>query len=216
MSRIAAILVCLLAVPPATAAEPCPEKASHFVLVFGADACGLLLPNRTHTWATFVRVVPEPAGNRVESFTISWLPADGRLDRFRPMRPEPGKLLSLDETLDFCKRDRAKVAMWGPFATDAAHFAAAEAQYRRLAGGGVQYRAVDRYARKSDRSHCVHAITDPFLGGETLPLREIGIRGTAKMVERLADAGLFTSPKPTAEWLVPVLLPNRNDIARMR
>ena len=50
----------------------------YYVLLFGGQS-GLLKPTTGHVWATYVRETGCLAGtDRVEEFTISWLPVTGR------------------------------------------------------------------------------------------------------------------------------------------
>jgi hypothetical protein len=102
-----------------------------YVIVFGAQPPLVKQPRRTHSFATFVRVVP---GCPVEAFTISWLPAT---ERVRPLalQPEPGRNYSLAETLEFCANNRMEVAAWGPYQIAPELWDAALCQKARLESG---------------------------------------------------------------------------------
>jgi hypothetical protein len=191
---------------PTAAAQPTPDGSRYFVLFFGADA-GRLHPTRAHTWATYVRATPTADGSvLVEPLTISWLPADGSINALRPFRPEPGVNLSLHQSLRYAASRGARVAMWGPYETDALRYHLAARQVGRLQSGAVAYRAVDSFGHRPGVDHCVHAVTgaDPVLSGRRQPARRIGRWGTADLVEQYIRAGAF-DPTVRHDWLVPAL-----------
>lgn len=196
-----------VACPAATvAAESAPDGSRYYVLFFGADA-GPFRPARTHTWATYVRATPAADGSVVvEPLTISWLPADGSIDGLRPFRSEPGVNLSLHQSLRFAADRGTRVAMWGPFETDAVRYHLAARQVGLLEGGAIAYRAVDSFGRRPGTDHCVHAITraDPVLAGRRQPVWRIGREGTADLVGQYIKTGAF-DPTARHDWLVPAL-----------
>ena len=63
----------------------------------------------------------------VETFTISWLPADGPVRPLK-LRSEVGKNYSLEETFAIADSQRARVSMWGPYETDGQRYELAVAQ----------------------------------------------------------------------------------------
>jgi hypothetical protein len=205
--RIPLALLAAACLTPTASAQPAPHGSRYYVLFFGADA-GRFRPTRAHTWATYVRATPTADGSVVvEPLTISWLPADGSINALRPFRPEPGVNLSLHQSLGYAASRGARVAMWGPYETDALryHLAAQQAGLL-LQGGAIAYRAVDSFGNRPGVDHCVHAVTgaDPVLAGRRQPVGRIGRRGTADLVGQYARAGAF-DPTVRHDWLLPVL-----------
>jgi hypothetical protein len=127
---------------------------AYFVTVFGAQRPLIKLPRRTHSFAAFFRVCP---GQRVEAFTISWLPASGEM-RPLALAPEPGRNFTLNETLAFCAANRMEVAAWGPYQIDPCLWDAALRQKARLESGQVLYKALDFGSPDGTVSNCVHAL----------------------------------------------------------
>lgn len=200
------VVLGLTANSPGIAADPTPAPR-FYVLIFGSDA-GDLKKGKTHTWATFVKATPAADGKQaLESFTISWLPADGTVNAILPLKRECGKNYTLEETLAFACKNKEKVALWGPFEIASCTWDAAVAQKQRLEGGGVTYRAVDAFHRKPDRSHCVHAVIDidPKLTGTALPALQVGIKGTAKTMDLLTGGSLVPDRCKTHDWLIGAL-----------
>ena len=72
--RITFILTLLL-IPMVAHAEPPKDESKYYVLIFGGQS-ERNSPKTGHTWATFVKGIPDQKGGGVilESFTISWLP----------------------------------------------------------------------------------------------------------------------------------------------
>jgi hypothetical protein len=178
---------------PVVYPQPVSAGSRYSMTLYGSDA-GPLRPFRTHTWATFVRETPTPYGVVVEPVTISWLPADGRPRRLLPLLPQAGRVYSHTETLAYVTGQGQRVAAFGPYPIGPAQFDAAVAQQARLASGAVAYRPVDSFGRRPWLSHCVHAVTDPFLGGRRQPMTRIGRRGTAQVADQLVQAGVVGYP----------------------
>jgi hypothetical protein len=217
MRSLCAVLLALSArsVP---AAEPAPPAPRYYVLIFGSDA-GELKKGKTHTWATFVKATPAADGKpALESFTISWLPADGTVNAILPLKRECGKNYTLEETLAFACKNKETVALWGPFEVAACAWDSAVAQKARLEGGGVTYRAVDAFRRRPDRSHCVHAVIDidPKLTGTALPPLQVGIKGTTKTMDLLTGGSLVPDRCKTHDWLIAALGLECHRLCRMK
>lgn len=204
--RVPLVLLAAAHLTPTAAAQPPPDGSRYYVLFFGADA-GRLRPTRAHTWATYVRATPTADGSVVvEPLTISWLPADGSINVLRPFRPEPGVNLSLHESLGYAAGRGARVAMWGPYETDALRYYLAARQVGLLESGAIAYRAVDSFGHRPGVDHCVHAVTgaDPVLAGRRQPVGRIGRQGTAELVGQYIRTGAI-DPTVRHDWLVPAL-----------
>ena len=95
------------------AAPPAPlAMESYYVIVWGAQRPIINQPNHTHSWATFVRVAGDPAAPgscRIDSFTVSWLPAT-LIVRPLKLHPEPGVNLELHRTFAWAINDRLRRA----------------------------------------------------------------------------------------------------------
>ncbi len=195
----------LAAVAAPSSAQAPGDPSRYYAILFGAGVSPIR-PGKTHTWATYVRATPTPAGTVVDPVTISWLPVSGGPNVLRPFRPEPGRNLTLDGSLRYAAGNRARVVAYGPFEIDAGRYHAAVAQAARLESGAVQYRAVDSVRRRPGVAHCVHAITDadPVLGGTRQPWYWIGVRGTGVLAGQYAAAGAVPAPQ-AAGWLYPAL-----------
>jgi hypothetical protein len=206
MTRLAATLVLAVLSAPGRAADPPPcDLAEYYVLLFGGLAVERR-PQTAHTWATFVKATPGPDGSRrVESFTISWLPATLKVRPYA-VRPEPGRNLTLAETLDFMKTGHHDIALWGPYRIDGRWYGQAAAYKAVLEGGSVQFRTLDRGSR-ADVNHCVHAVaeTDPALLAEVWPVLWYGERITQKLADAAAKVGLLADHGATHDWVVPAL-----------
>ena len=177
------VLLLAVFVDRASAQEP-----RYYATLYGSSA-GPLRFGKTHTWANYVKVTPTATGLIVEPVTISWLPADGDVNTFRPFRREPGVNLTHAETVRRVAADGARIASFGPFEIDVNRYHAAQSQVARLQSGAVAYLAVDSVGRNPSVSNCVHAVTgaDPVLAGERQPWYRIGIRGTRQI------AGQYTT-----------------------
>lgn len=117
-------------------------------------------PQSAHTFAAFVRAAPRRRGTPkiIESKTISWLPAT--LSVRLISGPEPGRNLSLQETLNHAAAIGARVSAWGPFQIKKDLFDRAFKQATRLERGDVLYKAVDYGWRPAVAINCFHAICD--------------------------------------------------------
>jgi len=169
----------------------------HYLLVFGSESHPKR-PRFTHTWATIVQATPDgPSadGYRLESQTISWMPASLRI-RPLALRPERGVNLSLKATLRdcFCKGER--VVMWGPYEFDPEPspgiWARVQMQIARLNSGRVLYKCLDPDTgpRSKYMSNCIHAVTDldPHLPRPAYnELRNFGIDASRHLMQIIAS-----------------------------
>jgi hypothetical protein len=194
------------------------DPARYYVLLFGSDV-GPLRPGRTHTWATYVRATPAAGGTvTLDPVTVSWLPADGRIDVFRPLRTETGQNPGLHETFTHVLGNGEKVVLFGPHETDASRYHQAAAQAGRLMSGGVVYRAADVGRRKPDTSNCANATrdADPVLAGTKYKPSRPGVPATRRLHREQAGAGAFDPAAARHDWLIPALGLDRYPMTRAR
>lgn len=140
---------------------PCRADESYFVAIFAAQRMPNI-PKYSHSFATFVRVVrdpAQPAGCWVEAHTISWLPETQNI-RLLCLRPEPGQNLDLEATLAAMEALGDRVSLWGPYQIHKELYDRALAQIGRLESGTVRYKAIDALCRTSDATNCIHALSD--------------------------------------------------------
>jgi hypothetical protein len=132
-------------------------RAEHrcFMLVFASQGIRYL-PQCVHTFATFVRAGDAP---ELECQTISWLPEDLNIKILR-LWPQPGRNLSLDETVTLAKAKDARLLLWGPYRIDQELYERAKRQVERLNVGHVQYKAIDLGFRPDTATNCFHAVSD--------------------------------------------------------
>lgn len=127
------------------AVPPVVVVPRYFVSLF----CYESVPNRagnSHNFATFVRW----AGDDVQRVTISWYPASS--DRGLLPR-QPGRNFSLAETLER-GRDRVLEEL-GPYECKSELWEKAVAADKRLASGGVDYKAL---GGSMECCNCIHAV----------------------------------------------------------
>jgi hypothetical protein len=140
---------------------PCHAEDSYFVAIFAAQRMPNI-PKYSHSFATFVRVVSDPARPTsccVESHTISWLPETLDIHVAR-VRPETGRNLDLQTTLKAVESMGDRVSLWGPYRIRQELYDRALVQIARLESGVVRYKAVDAFYRTSNASNCIHALSD--------------------------------------------------------
>ena len=130
------------------------EEDAYYVVVFGSQRI-LHQPAYSHSFGTFVHTC---ADGRLEYFTISWLPVEGKVRPYA-LRPETGKNWALGETLDLCRANRMITGRWGPYQIDCDLWNRALRQKERLEGGDVLYQASDRGALDGVVSNCIHALS---------------------------------------------------------
>ena len=209
------MLVQLLLTFAPAAAVPEPPAPRYYFVLFGGQSVPYV-PRTAHTFATFVKATPTADGAlAVERVTISWLPAEGRVQPLR-LRSVAGKNYSLEETFAIAARDNARVSMWGPFETDATRYALAVQQANTLERGAVRFRSLDSLGRNRSVMHCVHAVTfaDPNLQWVRQPVPTgYGEPGTSKLAAKYAASGAFVGTE-THDWLLPALGLDRQPVVR--
>jgi hypothetical protein len=94
---------------------PGPTAAADYLIIFAGDSAPYRA-TKAHTFAALVRVETTPGGPaRVTDLqSISWLPETMKV-RALAMRPEVGRNVPLNETLEFYLRPGSHVNAWGPY-----------------------------------------------------------------------------------------------------
>jgi hypothetical protein len=208
-----AALALTLAAGPAAAQDP--PGTRYYFLLFGGQSVPFK-PRTGHTWATWVKATPTGAGPvMLESFTISWLPPDGRVHPWR-LRSSPGYNHTLEGTLAIMAREHSQVSLWGPFEVDANRYALACRQAATLESGSVRFRTLDSLGRKQTVAHCVHAVTfaDPAVSRYRQPVLRVGEPGTSNLAEKYLRNGAFVGGAATHDWLIPALGLDRSGVIR--
>jgi hypothetical protein len=201
------------------ARRPVPPGVRYYVVLFGSETKPILRPKYTHTWAAAVRAVDQPGGSpALEVNTISWMPATLEI---RPLsrEVEPGRNLSLEESIENATRTGQEIAMWGPYEVWHGAYYRFMVQKAFLESGRVGYQCIDSWGeagRTGDGCDCIHAITDldPEFGRARYPLSFFGQPATANLTRRLMTAGSIINPPCTHDWLIPALGLDRCDIER--
>ena len=164
------------------------------------------LPQNSHTFAVFARVRCQNfedlanSGATVESQTISWMPADLKIKVMR-FEPEPGRNLSLTETLEFAHAQDLTVTVRGPFPTDKALYQMAAERVAFLNSGRLKYILGDWFARKNGACNCIHAISDL---DSTQPLLQSGLvhgDSAGAAVTRHLERWFLPSRNDDISWL---------------
>ncbi len=172
------VMACVLSSAPT---QPCENAPRYYILWFGSDIRGCWRPTKTHCWMTWVKASPnEP----LQTQTISWYPADRRVNFFRPFQKEVGCNLGLHETLKLARDHGETIMLIGPYETDCSRWNQAVSQVERLATGTVYYQGADIQIRRDESTaHCLHAITDadPLLYGQRQNAKDFGRDATRKL-----------------------------------
>ena len=212
-------MLCSLAVTVALAAPPNPvptaSQTRYFFILYGGQSLPFR-PSTAHTWATFVKTSPSAAGAlEVESFTISWLPASGRVRPWK-CRSERGRNYTLEETFALAAEQHNRVSMWGPFEIDAGRYELAVEQAALLESGAVAYRAIDSFTRSPWVEHCVHAVTyaDPILREYIQPVLQVGEPGTSRLAAKYLKSGAFIGGPVTHDWVLTAIGADRYPVIR--
>jgi hypothetical protein len=146
-----------------------------YMVVYGYQTPGLFpLPRDTHTWAVFVRAFGQNLQTAaLDSFTISWLPQNGKIGFGEGS--EPGRNYTLQETLNIAAQkgyvvQRSPVTQIQPALYDmaASHKAVLDAG---SLSGDVQYRMIDNPVGRirvlnglpNGFTNCIHAVSDVFV-----------------------------------------------------
>lgn len=195
----AAILTSSPVVSPGPA---CAQESRYYFVLFGGQSVPFK-PRTAHTWATYAKITPLADGSvSVEQVTLSWLPAEGRVQPLR-VRPVAGKNYTLDETFAKMAANDAQVSVWGPFETDATRYALAVQQAATLSSGAVQFRSVDSFRGNRAVQNCVHGVTyaDPQLQSLRQPVIRVGEPGSSNLAAKYVNSGAVAGPQTHPEIL---------------
>jgi hypothetical protein len=143
-------------------------QEKYYVLVFAAQG-EPAPPRRAHTFATFVKTSDhggdaggDGADAELEIHTISWLPAT--MNIVPRLTPERGRNFALPATLEWSRRQRFRISVWGPFEINQQLFDYARQKIQRLDSGAFTYRMIDTSQRNVSTSNCIHAVADVVPG----------------------------------------------------
>lgn len=188
---------------------------AHYVLVFAHQDTPVGVrpdPRKSHSFACWIRVAD---GQIAEEFNISWTGVYGV--RFLK-GAQPGRNLSLEQTLERARRRGVCVSMWGPFLVCPNAFDRARRQYERLEWGertgGVQYNVLDAVSRSFDRRpaiNCIHVLSD--LTGQRLRTGgKYGVTASELIVESYHKYGVTLGRDPAAEWIWEAIRPAETQV----
>ncbi len=199
---------------------PQPPNEKYYAVVFGAQRVPYARPALTHTWATAVRATWQPgcAEPTVEAFTISWLPATLVVNP-RRYHVEPGRNLTLPETLAWAYGNGMSVDMWGPYELRTSVFRRFLIQKEFLESGAVGYQCVDTVgeaAREGNGCDCIHAISDldPQFDRTRYPLVFYGKPASRRLVHEAARREAFVDPWTEHDWVIPAIGLDKYPITR--
>jgi hypothetical protein len=199
------LLLALLALSPLHAGD------RYFVLIFGSEPASRH-PKKCHTWATIVKATDVNGVYHLQSHTISWMPADFRV-QLLTVKSKPGLNLGLHETIARYQELNGRVSVWGPYELDPTAapdiYARALTQIARLESGQVRYMAIDPDfgPRVHTVSDCIHAITDiDQQQGRTFysEFFRFGERASEFIVTVLAERGRI-NPCVRHDWVLDAL-----------
>lgn len=181
------------------ASRPVHAGERYYMIVFAYQS----VPNRgkdSHTFATFVKAT---SPTDLEYHTISWMPATLVVRPFT-LDPEPGRLLTLTESLELAYKNGHLVSMFGPYEIEPILFARSVRQSERLRNGEVLYKPLEPRFDNHQVSNCIHAVS--ILA--ELPRIRVGIpgygeSGSYRAVCRMS--GYIVNIKRTHDWLIPAL-----------
>jgi hypothetical protein len=190
------------------AAKPAQADVRYYMLIFAAQTYPKI-PRLSHTFCTIVKVVDPPPGccaPYIEAHTISWLPATLKIKPYR-LRAEPGRNLSLEETLQWADQHRVPVSEWGPYAIEECFYLRVYREYLRFESGEFLYRAIDSPRRGDPTSDCIHAVTDIDQTDprRSFPVFRSGDAVTRKFVKTLRQRNRLMDPLEDVTWLNAVL-----------
>jgi hypothetical protein len=154
----AKLVIAILLVGGALAelATPAETQVNRYYMVVLASQRADARPRASHTFAVFVRTRGERV---VETHSVSWMPATLVI---MPLRrtPEPGRNLTLRETLQWARSVNAGISVWGPYEVRKELYDRALKLVERLNSGKVSYIALDGRFRGNGATNCIHAIGD--------------------------------------------------------
>jgi hypothetical protein len=184
-----------------------PRPGEHFYVAMFASQSVPKFPRWTHCWATFVRVTEQGKGlpPKIESHTISWMPANLKVQPWH-FHVQKGTNLSLQETLLFAMDNRERISEWGPYECRPRLYYRALVQKEFLESGRVGYQCIDdvgEAASTGDGCDCIHAMTDmdPVYSRARYPLSRFGNTATRFVVRELRRRDILIRSDQTYDWL---------------
>jgi hypothetical protein len=199
--------------------QPGPPGERYYLLVFGAQTTPKLA-RFTHTWVTFVRVPPPAPGcpPELEQHSISWLPDKVFINTLSPC-VEPGRNLTLDETLRATLDQHERVSLWGPFEVPPGLYRKLMIQKGFVESGAIGYQCIDTVGEAGlagNGSNCIHAVSDAdsLFGRQAYPLTYFGDAASVRILRQLTLRGAVPDPDTTHDWLIPALGLDRYPITR--
>jgi hypothetical protein len=143
---------------------PCVEvvAAEKMFAVFFAMQDAERRPEEAHTFVEFVRAEVNVGMPPIilQRDAISWLPSN-LIVRLRALRPEPGRNLTLDETLELGSSKGLEILAWGPYEMTGGAYRHALARKAQLESGEMEYKAIDVIPGQSRTStNCMHAAAE--------------------------------------------------------
>ena len=164
------------------------------------------LPRFAHTFAVFIKADGQgafPKDYKMESHCISWLPASLQVQPLR-LKPEPGKNLTLRETLKWAKDHKGRVTMWGPFPIKKELFERGVKRAQQLQAGDLEYVAIDKTFRAKGAINCIRAVADLTDGGPSLDTgTAYGDAASMLVVKHLSR--WFLRPNGATDWIYECL-----------
>lgn len=173
----------------------------YYVVIFGSQSA-VPVPNQTHTWATYVRVIEVPnAPPAVSVDTISWMPASLKI---RPVafKPEQGVNLNVDQSIRYALSEKQHISAWGPFEITAEYYERGLGQKIAIDNGRYLYKSVDPDVGPKSKyiANCVHAVTDMDPLRVRLQYSELRRHGQFMshfIVHRIHEDGFVVDPDTT-------------------
>jgi hypothetical protein len=80
------------------------------MMIFAAQAKPNIVP-ASHTFAMFARVSDDQNTPKIDTTTISWMPADLKIDVL-DRDPKPGKNMNIPDALQWAQSVNSQVSMW--------------------------------------------------------------------------------------------------------
>jgi hypothetical protein len=195
MLRAAIVIGSLLA----SARPAAAQEVRYYVLVFAAQG-DPAPPRKAHTFASFIKASggnQAPSDADLDIQTISWLPAT--MNIVPRLVPERGRNFDLNATLEWSRRQRFRIAVWGPFEINPQLYEYARIKIQRLGSGAFTYRMIDTSLRNVATSNCIHAVAD-VVPGEPLNFgAAYGESASALAARHLRP--FVRNPEQTHDWL---------------
>lgn len=196
---------------------PTPANERYYLLIFGSQSAPPR-PRFAHSWATAVKVIDRGACPQIVVDTISWYPADLRIDPLN-FRVEAGANLELHFTIEEVLRHDERVSLWGPYEIWHGAYLRFLTQKRFLESGSVGYQCIDTVGeagRDGNGLDCIHALTDmdPQFNRRRYPLIFFGDAASHNVVRQLHERPVLIGPPVTHDWLIKALGLERYPICR--